>query len=396
MKKVTVHDVAEHAGVSPATVSRVINRRPEVSEEATAAVVRAAEELGYRLRPRRRNIGLILPLVGVTNFSFWSDTATAIGIECFNRGYRLEIVHFNDIELLSERAISGVIDLSAYDRTVDVWPEFSRIPLVRINARSDNRNAIYSVLLDGERAVEQAFAYLESCGHTRIGLISFESREYEEKKPSRRLQGIFRSMQRRRVRSPEKCCVFCNRFAPEPPSDAELEREIVRLIRRGFSAFICTSGLEIARAIQVINRAGYRIPEDISIVGYELPDRIDFISPVPSEINICHTELARHAMEMLEALTSGSGPVSDRLVPYSIVHRDSVGVFRNEKKSCKNEQKILDRLKKNPELTIAGLCSALSLHPSTVKRRLLALRERGLLRREGGRKKGKWLLAEFD
>ena len=178
-------DVAKQAGVSEATVSRVLNGRPGISEGTRAAVLTALDVIGYErpthLRVRRaRMVGLIVPELQNPVFP---ALAEVIGGALAQRGFNAVLCtrtgsmsEAEYVEMLLERQVSGMIFSGGQYAEADAPHEHYerllrlRLPVVLINAAADHLD-FPRVSTDDAVAVEQAYAHLAYLGHERIGLI---------------------------------------------------------------------------------------------------------------------------------------------------------------------------------------------------------------------------------
>ncbi len=178
-------DVAKQAGVSEATVSRVLNGRPGISEGTRAAVLTALDVIGYErpthLRVRRaRMVGLIVPELQNPVFP---ALAEVIGGALAQRGFNAVLCtrtgsmsEAEYVEMLLERQVSGMIFSGGQYAEADAPHEHYerllrlRLPVVLINAAADHLD-FPRVSTDDAVAVEQAYSHLAYLGHERIGLI---------------------------------------------------------------------------------------------------------------------------------------------------------------------------------------------------------------------------------
>lgn len=185
---ITIKDVAKAANVSVATVSRVLNNKNNVSEEAVQAVNRAVEELGYSPNflgrdLRKSETKRILAIIGSTEQSFYSDVLRGMQDAAFVDGYDILIATTrNDpdhemhlLGMLFSRAVDGVVLLAPKldSKTISDLSKHYRIAicLERLDI-----NDILCVTIDNERAGFDATSYLIGKGRRRIGLITTEVR----------------------------------------------------------------------------------------------------------------------------------------------------------------------------------------------------------------------------
>ncbi|MEI3000631.1 MAG: LacI family DNA-binding transcriptional regulator [Victivallis sp.] len=171
MKKVTVRMVGAAAGVSHATVSRVLNNDPRVHPSTRLAVIRAAQQLGYRLESGggRKTIALILP--NAVAGGYMGHMLMQIRAEISSRGYHTELVSPSDIGILNDRVISGGISL-AIDNDQEAWEELKTLPLVKVNQTGNHLNRIYACARTEFEAMDLAVEYLAARGHRRIAYLS--------------------------------------------------------------------------------------------------------------------------------------------------------------------------------------------------------------------------------
>lgn len=185
---ITIKDVAKAANVSVATVSRVLNNKNNVSEEAVQAVNRAVEELGYSPNflgrdLRKSETKRILAIIGSTEQSFYSDVLRGMQDAAFVDGYDILIATTrNDpdhemhlLGMLFSRAVDGVVLLASKldSKTIS---DLSKRYRIAICLERLDINDILCVTIDNERAGFDATSYLIGKGRRRIGLITTEVR----------------------------------------------------------------------------------------------------------------------------------------------------------------------------------------------------------------------------
>jgi DNA-binding LacI/PurR family transcriptional regulator len=268
-------DVAKQAGVSEATVSRVLNGRPGISDATRAAVLTALDVIGYerptQLRGRKgRMVGLVVPELQNPIFPALADVVSGglaqrgfNAVLCTRTGSMSEAEY---VEMLLERQVSGMIfaggQYSEADAPHDHYTRLLqlRLPVVLINAAADHLD-FPRVSTDDAVAMEQAYSHLASLGHERIGLVLGPP----DHVPSRRKLAAFERI------------VTATRG--EPPDDNLVERAMfslegghaatTKLIDRGATAIICASDPLALGAIRAARRAGLSVPGGLSVVGYD-------------------------------------------------------------------------------------------------------------------------------
>ena len=180
---VTIKDVAKAANVSVATVSRVLNKKSNVSDEAIEAVNLAVESLGYSPNflgrdLRKSETKRILAIIASTEQSFYSDVLRGMEQAAFAQGYDVLIATTHD-DPDHEMHLLGMLFSRSVDGAVLLGP--------KLNAQTENHNIamclerldncnVLTVTIDNIKAGHDAVQYLINKGHKRIGLITTELR----------------------------------------------------------------------------------------------------------------------------------------------------------------------------------------------------------------------------
>jgi DNA-binding LacI/PurR family transcriptional regulator len=265
-------EVAKKAGVSEATVSRVLNGRSGVSESTRASVLTALDVLGYerptKLRGERgRLVGLVLPELQNPIFPALAEVVTA---SLAQRGFTPALcartiggVPERDyIEMLLDHQVSGVVfaggsyaladaEHGHYRQLLD-----RRMPVVMVNAGVSGLGFPH-ISTDDAVAVEQAYGHLRSLGHERIGLVLGP----EDHVPSRRkLEGVAKLA----GWSDPGEWVERTTFTMESARVAA-----ARLIQRGVTGMVCASDVLALGSIRAARRLGLDVPRDVSVVGFD-------------------------------------------------------------------------------------------------------------------------------
>ncbi|MCX7711155.1 MAG: LacI family transcriptional regulator [Clostridia bacterium] len=185
----TVKDVAKHAGVSTATVSRVINDDPRISEGTREKVLKSIEELDYKINSIARSlktnktytIGFICPELAN---NFFMSVAKGVEDEIRKQGYSVIVCNSNEsieeekerFRLLTEKCVDGMIVIPASNEGshFNLFKE-SRIPVVLVDRLVEGFQAD-AVLVDNINGCYSAVEYLINKGHRRIGFIGGDMR----------------------------------------------------------------------------------------------------------------------------------------------------------------------------------------------------------------------------
>lgn len=185
---VTIKDVAKASNVSVATVSRVLNKHSNVSDETVEKVTRVMEEMGYSPNClgrdlRKSETKRILAIIAAAEQSFYSDVLRGMDEAAFAQGYDVLIATTHDdpehemhlLKMLLSHSVDGAVLLGAKQEasTISKLAENHNIALCLERMEGCN---VLTVTIDNVKAGRDAVNYLISKGHSRIGLISTETR----------------------------------------------------------------------------------------------------------------------------------------------------------------------------------------------------------------------------
>lgn len=269
-------DIAAHAGVSEATVSRVLNGKPGVAADTRQAVLTALDALGYerpaRLRRQRAGlIGLIIPELANPIFpTFAQVIENALAVAGYTAVLCTQapggITEDDYTELLLERDVAGIIfvngmhadahsDRTRYTRLID-----RSLPIVLVNGHRPDIPAP-SISNDDVAALEITVAHLASLGHRRIGLALGQDRYVTS---IRRAEGFRRAMARHPRTADLAGTVVNTLFTIEGGYAAAQQ-----LLDQGCTAICAGNDIMALGVIRAIRQRRLRAPQDVSVVGYD-------------------------------------------------------------------------------------------------------------------------------
>ncbi len=313
-------EVAQKVGVSEATVSRVLNGKPGVSESTRQSVLTALDVLGYerptKLRGERaRLVGLVLPELQNPIFPAFAEV---VGGALAQQGYTPVLctqtaggVSEEDyVELLLAQQVSGIVFAGGhYAERRGPHQHYARLtqrhlPAVLINASIEDL-PFPRVSCDDEVAVEQAIGHLASLGHTRIGLLLGP----EDHVPSERKLGAARVVAARLGLQIGDSSVVRSAYSLESGQAAT-----TRLLREGVTGIVCASDPLALGAIRAARRAGLRVPEDVSVVGYDDSAFMNCTDPPLTTVRQPIEPMGRAAIDLLVAQIGGQAVPQDELL----------------------------------------------------------------------------------
>lgn len=321
MRAPRLSDIAERAGVSEATVSRVLNGRPGISDRTRTSVLTAVDMLGYDRPAKLRRasvglVGLVVPeLVNPVFPAFVQAIESALAehhytpIVCTQTPGGIGEDEY--VQMMCERGVSGFVFVSGLH--ADVTADLGRyatlrergIPLVMINGYREELDAAF-VSCDDVAAMRQAVEHLAELGHRRIGLAVGPERFV----PARRAITGFRSAMADFVgMSDVSDLVATTWYTVDGGSDAATE-----LLEADCTAIVCGSDIMALGAMEAVKRHGLRVPQDVSIIGHDDSLLMGHTDPPLTTLRQDVNGMGQAAARALVAATTGGADLRAELV----------------------------------------------------------------------------------
>lgn len=296
-----IKDVAKEAGVSTATVSRVLSRKPYVTPEVQARVMAAVEKLGYRpnriarsLRAQQSNtIGLI---VSDIRNPYFTDVSRAVEDTAYEHGYAVFLCNSDEdpakealyLNQLRDENVSGVI-LSPTRQTSDDFDAISlNIPTVIID-RSIRHGEVDIVMIDNVDAGYRLTRHLIENGYRRIGALFGEASTTGRE----RRQGFEKAL-----REHDLTPVVMRYLPPRVQAGHEAALTILNAPDRP-DALLATNSLLSAGALEAIRELNLDIPNDVALAGFDETTWSTLVQPTLTVIAQPTYEIGQTAMELL-------------------------------------------------------------------------------------------------
>lgn len=325
-------EVAQKVGVSEATVSRVLNNKPGVSEATRQAVLTACDVLGYerptKLRGERaRLVGLVLPELSNPIFPAFAEV---VGGALAQQGFTPVlctqtaggITESDYVELLLAQHVSGIVFAGGhYAQRAATHGHYQRLvdrglPVVLMNASIDEL-PFPRVACDDAVAVEQALSHLVQLGHERIGLLLGPA----DHVPSERKLDAARAYLGRLGRELPDEHVARSSYSLESGQAAA-----TRLLRAGVTGLVCASDPLALGAVRAVRRSGLDVPRDVSVVGYDDSALMNAVDPPLTTVRQPIDAMGRAAIDLLVAAIHGVPASQDELLfEPELVVRGSTG-----------------------------------------------------------------------
>jgi LacI family transcriptional regulator len=309
----TLRDVAREAAVSIRTASRVINGSKSIRDETRRQVESAIEKLGYRpniparsLRTGRSySLGMVIPQI---SNPFFPAVVTGAEKAAKQHGYTLMLGNTNDdpeaelayLELLTAKRVDGII-LCGSRLTVEELErviQTEQVPLAVLTSRRPRHSTLVSI--DGEAGLQNAVRWLIEHGHRKIGYVGWQVREHDE-----RLRGYRQAMQTAGLSVPEAWTALV-----AEPNVRGGNQAACDLADRApeITAVVCETDLMAVGVLQSYRALGLRVPEDISVIGFDDIPLSSLVTPTLTTLRVPCEAVGAALIETL--LMAGREPQS--------------------------------------------------------------------------------------
>lgn len=329
--KVTLREVAESVGLAPGTVSAVLNNAPSaraIPEHTRQRIRAAAEELNYRpnflarsLRKKRTyTVGLIIEEIG--------DAYGAMvisGVEAYLRKHNyffLTVIHRHDAamlrehsQLLLERGVEGFI-------TIDTsLQESLSLPTVSV-AGHRKLNGVTNLVLDQEHGVRMALEHLLALGHRKIAFMKGQPRSSDSEE---RWKGVCKVAQELGLEMDSDLIVHLEFDDPSPQLGYPYAKQLLAR-KKPFTALFAYNDISAIGAIRAIQEEGLRIPQDVSVVGFDDIPWAAYHTPSLTTVRQPLNQMGEMAAEVLIRLIEHDGEDSPEIaIEPTLVVRESTG-----------------------------------------------------------------------
>jgi len=332
----TIRDVAARAGVSVATVSRVLNGKNIVRDETSAQVVEAAQALRYvpnvaarALSIRRSHtIGIVLPEV---HGEFFSEVIRGIDVAARRNGYHILVSgsHSDAREMMDViNAMRGRVDgLVVMAPDVDVETLRDDVPLVLLNSLDGAHDAI---TIDNFGGAREMMRHLTAQGHTRIAFITGPAQNADARE---RLRGYRQAMRGLDAEPIEIQGDFTE------ASGSTAAQAIAAMKPRPTAIFAANDSMAIG-ALAALADAGLSVPRDISVAGFDDIPIARYVTPQLTTIGVDLSELGRRSLAVLldRIGQSSHQPRRERIATALVARKSTSSLEKQHRSRTKGEE----------------------------------------------------------
>jgi len=328
---VSIKDIAKAAGVSHSTVSRALAGSSLVAEETRQRIRRLAKEMGYSpsavarglVTKRTHTVGLVVTTIADP---FVAEVVRGIEEMALDNGYSVILCESNAepqreitaVRILREKRVDGIIVTASRVGSLYLpLLEEVEVPIVLINNQREGRY-VYSVATDNVHGGEMATTHLLELGHKRIGYITGPEGASSSLD---RLAGYRRALRSQNIG-----------FVPALVSSGNGrieggERAMHQLMTLcpPPTAVFCYNDMTAIGAIAEARRMGFRVPQDISVVGFDDIAFAAYVDPPLTTVEQRKYEMGQIAMKMVLDILAGVDTVSAITLQGQLVVRGSSG-----------------------------------------------------------------------
>ncbi|WP_344327597.1 LacI family DNA-binding transcriptional regulator [Kitasatospora putterlickiae] len=335
MTTARLSDIAAQAGVSEATVSRVLNGKANVSATTRQTVLAALDVLGYERPTRlsRRSAGLIGLITPELSNPIFPALAQVIEQVLSRHGYTPVLCTQTPggstedelVEMLVDRGVAGIVFVSGLhaDSTAD-HDRYARlagrgVPFVLINGYSERIDAPF-ISPDDRAAMWMAVQHLAELGHERIGLAVGQKRYVPV---LRKIEGFTAAVREVLGLTAEQAegLVHHTLFSVEGGHAAA-----GALLDKGCTAVVCGSDMMALGAIRAVRQRGLAVPQDVSVVGFDDSPLIAFTEPPLTTVRQPVEAMATAAVDaLLEEVGGNAAQRGEFMFQPELVMRGSTG-----------------------------------------------------------------------
>jgi DNA-binding LacI/PurR family transcriptional regulator len=296
-------EVAARAGVSPATVSRVLSGAPSVSPTYRERVLQAATELDYRpnrlasnlRRQKTETIGVVVSDIENPHFT---EMVRAVESAAFGRGYRVILCNTDEtaekqqayLEVLAEEQVAGIILVPSDPAGTEIARLLAGgVPIVAFDRRVADPRAD-AVIIDNAGGGRRATEYLLESGHERIGFVGGRA---DIQTGAERLAGYEAAMTERGLRPRSASGAF------RIEGGMAATEELLSADGAPITALIVANNLMTIGAVRALRARGLRVPEDVGLVAIDDPFWAELVDPPLTTLAQPIQEMAESAVELL-------------------------------------------------------------------------------------------------
>jgi LacI family transcriptional regulator len=332
----TIEEIAKLAGVSKTTVSRVLNSKPDVNKATREKILQIIDENDFQPNAfakafslqKSHSIGLIIPYEADYIFSnpFYIEVMRGVSTEINNRGYYLSICYPKDhnyVDMYKQKRVDGYILMSPGSFHSHIIESLNEVkaPFVSTAHIPDYADMI-SVDVDNYKGGRMLTEYLVGLGHKRIAYIG----KLSVTSSTDRLHGYQDILKENKILLDDKLVKISKSGTSD--SGYQIMKELLNE-NRDITAVFAASDIMTGGVIKAIKEAGFSVPEDISVVGFDDIPNSAYADPPLTTIKQPAFEKGVEATKMLIDLIEDEIEPKSKMLDLKLVIRKSTGIAKS-------------------------------------------------------------------
>lgn len=328
--KASIRKISELTGFSPATISNALNRKKGVNKETSEMIFKVAKEIGYENEYRISRIKLVIYKVNgsiIDNSPFFTNLLEGVEMECRESGYDMIVCNLDKRsadfeqrleEILSDKATAVImLGTEALDEDFERFKD-ARCPMVILDSWYTSMD-FNGVLINNADSAKNAVEYLIRKGHREIGYLrgAFRIKAF-----SARSSGYSRALYKHGIPVKEDYIVTLSTTMDGAYKDMLNYLEGSPKLP---TSFFADNDMIALGAMKALIEKGYRVPEDVSLIGFDDLSSCEISTPRLTTIRVFKQEMGQIAVRrLLEVIRNSKGIKSKIQICTEFVERDSV------------------------------------------------------------------------
>lgn len=326
-KRVTIQDIADKMNLSKSTVSKAISGATDISDDTRESIMKCAAEMGYYISPerlmRKKNVAVLVYAIHYgTSSQFGYEIIAGIQAAAVENNIGMNIISVTEDQvntgdydhLVINNGYEGIFFLG-FRPHVDFIERNKghNLPMVVLDNYIENP-LVARVGCDNADGISQAVKYLYRKGHRKIGFIGGEA---DSIVTVERKNAFLNNMSELGLTVPDGVVKY-GHF-----SGRGIKKITLDIAKTGVTAIVCISDVIASAAIKELVKAGYKVPQDISVTGYDNLPAAEYCTPALTTINQNRIHIGKAAFHTIMQLKNGI-QISSVQLHTNLVERESV------------------------------------------------------------------------
>lgn len=333
----TIKDIAEKLGIAISTVSKGLNGAHDISDEMRQLVLDAAVEMGYASKKIKasnsKKVCVFLENKDYANIEqFGYDVIVGFKTSAARRNWEVTVIPVNLTRQTAEKydtymlknGFSGsfVLGFTLHDDWIYQLSQ-TTVPTVLLDYYNEQNQNIGFVGTDYNEGIDQAVHHLSNLGHNKIAFLNGSKKSLISEQ---RYDAFINSLMKRGL------SIYSDLIKYGHSQSDCAKDHVPHFVKSGATAILCASDVIASGVIKELSRLGLRVPEDISVIGYDDLPMASYTSPSLTTIRQERTDLGKSAFLLLDGLIHNVS-TSKLLLRSKFIPRNSTAP-RNEKKAA--------------------------------------------------------------